>query len=416
MRDIEDLGLPALSTGAGHGCCAAPARRPRGPAGTSLPSAETGRIWRPLARELLSSSTRASAAKVFSSGDEIRGVATPGNISGYLCVSLYLCVSVSLSCLPLSFTPLSRTEQVHLELTDKCNAACPQCSRNDMGGLTNPLLPLTELRLRDVQAMLPPRVLRQLRRVMLCGNYGDPIMAKDCKEILNWMRRESPETRLSMHTNGGARAASWWRSLGSVMSGRNYVRFGIDGLEDTNHLYRQHVNWRTLMRNAQAFIAGGGNAQWDYLVFAHNEHQVEAARDLAVALGFSEFSPKKTQRFLNKATGVVRPTYGVKDRSGAVVRDLEPPRAAEWVNTEVEHTWRQLLSSYGSQEAVHAASVVHCKTGRDGDRSVYLAADGLVWPCCWLAQQMYLLRPIILLTADPFCIGILYCFECRSRL
>ena len=44
------------------------------------------------------------------------------------------------------------------------------------------------------------------------------------------------------------RPASWWRALGAVMTGKNYVRFGIDGLEDTNHLYRQKVKWGTLMR------------------------------------------------------------------------------------------------------------------------------------------------------------------------
>jgi hypothetical protein len=44
---------------------------------------------------------------------------------------------------------------VHLEITDKCNAACPQCARNDKGGAVNPLLPLVELSCADIRQMLP---------------------------------------------------------------------------------------------------------------------------------------------------------------------------------------------------------------------------------------------------------------------
>ena len=41
----------------------------------------------------------------------------------------------------------------------------------------------------------------------------------------------------------------------------------------------------------------GGIAQWDYIVFKHNEHQVEEARKLSKELGFFEFQIKKTSRF-----------------------------------------------------------------------------------------------------------------------
>eukprot|EP01045_Picozoa_sp_COSAG04_P036386 COSAG04_NODE_8830_length_926_cov_1.806530_2_plen_177_part_00 len=38
---------------------------------------------------------------------------------------------------------------------------------------------------------------------------------------------------------------------------------------------------------------------------------------------------------------------------------------------------------------MHSAAEVKCKVGANGDRSVYVAADGLAFPCCWLGQQMY---------------------------
>ena len=116
---------------------------------------------------------------------------------------------------------------------------------------------------------------------------------------------------------------------------------------------------------------------------------MEAARALASELGFTTFSPKRTQRFLDKRTGEVKLATGVKDSSGAVVRQLEPPSSERWLNREVETTWRQLLLRYGSQDAVHSAAEVKCKVGANGDRSVYVAADGLAFPCCWLGQQVY---------------------------
>ena len=41
-----------------------------------------------------------------------------------------------------------------------------------------------------------------------------------------------------MMTNGGARSKQWWTDLGKLTKGKMRVTFGIDGLEDTNHLYR----------------------------------------------------------------------------------------------------------------------------------------------------------------------------------
>ena len=44
---------------------------------------------------------------------------------------------------------------VHLELTEKCQATCPMCDRNVMGGADNPNLGLHELTVSDIQKILP---------------------------------------------------------------------------------------------------------------------------------------------------------------------------------------------------------------------------------------------------------------------
>lgn len=176
-------------------------------------------------------------------------------------------------------------KQIHLEITDRCNASCPQCARNILGGKENPHLSKTELSLADVKKILPPHIVHQLKRVFLCGNYGDPGVGKDTLEVFQYLRETNPEMNLGMNTNGGMRSPNWWASLAETIQRKGDVKFGLDGLEDTNKLYRKNVDFHKAMDNIQSFIDHGGRAVWEYIVFAHNEHQVEEARALSQKMG-----------------------------------------------------------------------------------------------------------------------------------
>ena len=52
------------------------------------------------------------------------------------------------------------------------------------------------------------------------------------------------------------------------------------------------------MENAKAFINAGGIARWDFIAFAHNEHQIEEAKALAEQMGFVKFRYKKSNRYV----------------------------------------------------------------------------------------------------------------------
>jgi MoaA/NifB/PqqE/SkfB family radical SAM enzyme len=133
----------------------------------------------------------------------------------------------------------------------------------------------------------------------MCGNHGDPMMAPEAVEILKWLKEINPKIRLAMNTNGGARRPTWWAELAKVI---DHVTFSVDGLEDTNHLYRQGVTWERVEANMHAFCRAGGNAKWEFLVFKHNEHQIEEAELWAKALGVKTFSVKKSGRYISSAT------------------------------------------------------------------------------------------------------------------
>lgn len=191
---------------------------------------------------------------------------------------------------------LSTKHTLQIEPTTACALACPQCARYVDEDI-NPLMTTAELSLADIQRLCPVSWVQNLRKMFLCGNFGEPAAARDCLEIMRWFRSINPDIVLGINTSGSLRPAVWWKALAAVMSGPlDYAVFSIDGLADTNGIYRRRSSWSRIMENALAFIEAGGSAHWDMLVFEHNQHQIDAAEDLARSMGFTWFRVKYTDR------------------------------------------------------------------------------------------------------------------------
>ena len=191
----------------------------------------------------------------------------------------------------------TNTKILHLETSSVCNAACPMCPRELDKGF-NKDTDAVSLSLTQIKEMFSETFIKNLESMFMCGNYGDPAAAPECIEIFKYFRNTNPNITLGMHSNGSLRNASWWRELGTVLSHQgDYCYFSVDGLEDTNHIYRVNTNFTKILENAEAFISAGGQAHWEYLVFEHNEHQVDMARKLALSMGFVNFREKVSRRF-----------------------------------------------------------------------------------------------------------------------
>ena len=130
---------------------------------------------------------------------------------------------------------LEDIRQIHLEITQKCQAACSMCDRNINGGELNPHLTLAELKLDDIKRIFKPTLIKQLQAMQLCGNHGDPIIAEHTLEVLQYFREHNKDMWLSMNTNAGAREEEWWKSLAETIGRNGNVIFSVYGLEDTNH-------------------------------------------------------------------------------------------------------------------------------------------------------------------------------------
>ena len=94
---------------------------------------------------------------------------------------------------------------IHIELTDKCQAACPMCARNHSGGSERPFIKNTEITFANFKQWFPVSFLSGVNNFYSCGNYGDPVFATDCFDIYEHVRNSSPNSRLAIHTNGSLR-------------------------------------------------------------------------------------------------------------------------------------------------------------------------------------------------------------------
>jgi hypothetical protein len=236
---------------------------------------------------------------------------------------------------------LRRIKVLHVEPTDVCQAACPMCARETDTQFRKDVK--HHLRMEQIQQHFSDRVIGNLDKMFMCGNYGDPAAGYYTMDIYNYFRKINPNIVLGMNTNGAVQSTFFWHALGRLFDQpKDYCVFSIDGLQDTNHVYRKNVNWAKLMSNVQAYIAAGGSAHWDMLVYKHNQHQVDACEQLARDMGFKWFRAKVSKR-------------GFTDR-------LEFPMG-----------WQQSAVKPGP---------IKCHVLNE--KSMYIDAQGRVSACCWL--------------------------------
>lgn len=262
---------------------------------------------------------------------------------------------------------------IHLEVSNNCQASCPMCNRNINGGLENPLIKLTDWTIDEFKTIMNPTVLNQIESFYFCGTFGDPMMNKDIIAMCQYARDTNPKLFVHLHTNGGARKPEWWKELAKALPDNHNVIFAIDGLEDTHSVYRIGTQYETVIRNAQAFMSAGGIAEWAFISFAHNEHQVDEARERASKLGFRYFTAKNSSRFL------LEPKSPVVNKQGEVTHYIQPASGTpmKFIDRKIIENWRSILND----------ATIECKVLKD--KEIYIDAHKDFYACCWLANVPY---------------------------
>ena len=263
--------------------------------------------------------------------------------------------------------------QVHIEITNKCQAACPMCPRNIHGGLSNPSLPSNSWTLNDFIEIFSVDVLKQIYKINFCGTFGDPLMNYDLSRMCEYIKINAPEVEVQIHTNGSLKSTMWWKNLIHSLPTKHQVIFAIDGLEDTHSLYRINTNYNLILKNAKTFIDSGGNAEWCFIKFKHNEHQVNDVKQLSKDLGFKKFTWKNSRR-----TGKGQ-LFPVVDSSGKFLYNIEQP--SESVVKFVGK--KEIVNNHQWQDAdkIDCLAIKH--------KELYIDAHYQLSPCCMIAAFLY---------------------------
>lgn len=265
---------------------------------------------------------------------------------------------------------LSEIRRVHVELTTRCNARCPMCMRNYRGMDYNSGYPDTELTLTQFQHIVDP-VIHQLTHANFNGNLGDFASAKDALEIVEYL--VSHNIAVNINTNGSLRTKTWWQKLASP---NVTIGFALDGLADTHALYRQDTDWDRIIENAQAYIDAGGRAVWRFVPFDHNRHQEDQCRQLAKDMGFAEFE----NIYDGRDSGPVFSRTG--EYSHKIGTDPGPadhiPQIKDLVQSHI--TWFDHRTVQSHKDVPDLKLRCQHKIKQE----IYIAADGSVYPCCYL--------------------------------
>jgi MoaA/NifB/PqqE/SkfB family radical SAM enzyme len=336
-----------------------------------------------------------------------------------------------------------RVDRLELEFNNTCFLYCGGCGRT-----YNPKIEASGKRimsLEDIKRFFPPDFCKQLHWFLSCGNYGEPAAHPDALDILRWFR-DNGTKNVSFSSNGSSRDPKFWKEAAEIINGpggskgniKNYyggrVTFSIDGLEDTNHLYRIGAKWDKLMANTEAFINAGGRARWQFITFNHNSHQLQRAKDMAKELGFSEFIEKMSFRFLpirlgkrhaeqladeaemqmlkekekkvrDESDGLLDPNAGrVKQTDDVIKTDHKMVKkmggvGEHTINIDDErknrHPDREMLAGMRADGVKGVKGVDHfskkhkiiCQNRTEP--RIYVSFDGKIWPCNWLGGIEY---------------------------
>lgn len=286
---------------------------------------------------------------------------------------------------------IDKINKIELEITSGCNAACPGCART----LNKDKYELNDLSLDDIRKIFPDQRHIKDKKFKLCGVLGDPAFNNQCYEIVEYLVSNGGWCQLS--TNAGIQTADWWRKLGKLSADTQSVdvSFCIDGHQETNHIYRINTHFPNIIRNVESYSSGGAGraiGTWIYIVFDHNEHELERARADAARFGLkfatrtgmrnsynnwiSEVKRKQDNQLVTQVSTIT--TTGVKEHSRrSEVEQLD----------KIVEQYQNITGTHTTVDFKPIVESISCKLVHEGE--IFIASDLSVWPCCFLWDSYF---------------------------
>ena len=205
-------------------------------------------------------------------------------------------------------------KKIRLEASSYCQLRCPSCPTTT--GHIHPAIGSGFLKISDFKDLVDKN--KFLTHVEL-SNYGEIFLNPDFMEILKY----SYEKGIKLTANNGVNLND---VKDEVLEGLVKYQFrslfcSIDGASQETYVkYRVRGDFEKVINNIKKINAFKAkyNSQypklyWNFIIFGHNEHEIEKAKELAGELNMefnhklswdSDFSPIKTPEVVKKQTGI----------------------------------------------------------------------------------------------------------------
>jgi len=249
----------------------------------------------------------------------------------------------------------------HIEPTSKCTLECPLCDRTWFYSKFKKRL-LHEI---DVDSVI--KFIGHNKHVHMCGNNGDPIYHTNFLDLC--VRLKNNNCNLRITTNGSAKKSDWWKKLSNIVSENDEIEYSIDGLKDTNHIYRKNSNWQQILDGISNMRKSKIKMTWKFIVFKHNQHQIDEAEVLSKELGFDNFKLIRSDRWNDSV-------------------NFMPEK--KFVNTLFDEIQKSLSKDQNDKFILKPK----CMENNLPINALYIDAEGDFYPCCWMGSYRYKYKTI----------------------
>jgi MoaA/NifB/PqqE/SkfB family radical SAM enzyme len=278
---------------------------------------------------------------------------------------------------------LFSTEEFHIELSSRCVLKCPRCPRTELADKLKSSLN-QDYSLEQFTQIWTPEVLARTKRILFCGDKGDPIYAKDFLEIVEYIKTTNPHTILHITTNGSYKSSGWWHDLGELLREFDKVTFSVDGWDQaSNNMYRINNDFESICTGVRTLVASKNRpiVHWSTIVFRFNQHKIDNIKKLAEDLGCDSFTVVNSTK-----VGSIDQNY--LDENGI---DALEPEVNNAVNLQTyskkNHSLRK--RSHPTGDFLRDGGAYNYGPGKPWQACLrkeqvpFVSVEGLFYPCAW---------------------------------
>ncbi len=202
-------------------------------------------------------------------------------------------ISYRLGLIFKNLQPWGKPISISIEPTTSCNLQCPECP----SGLRAFSRPTGQIEMATLH-----KIIEQLHRQLMYVTFyfqGEPLLLKAFPEMVKFIKKH--RILVATSTNGHFLNAEMAMQL--VESGLDRLIISLDGTDEATYTqYRRNGEFDRVIQNIKTMVETKRQAKssspWielQFIVFGHNEHQIDEIKSLARSLQVDQLSLKTAQ-------------------------------------------------------------------------------------------------------------------------